>query len=269
MAEEIVGLLGTCWGSIHELGDSIAPAQWDIATDCPGWTVRDNVSHLIAIERKLLGLPDDPTLSEYPAHVKNDLGRFNEGAIELRRSRAGADVLAEFVDVTDKRVRMLEGMSTAEFDAPTWSPMGEIPYRQFMSMRLFDSWAHEQDMRRAIGRPGHLTGPVVDAVLAWHRRSLGFIVGKKAGAPDGAIVEFAVTGPTVAQYVIEVRDRRAAVVDQPSAAPTATLTTDTETFNALLCGRQTADDALANGTLTLGGDLAIARAVAGAMPYVI
>jgi len=269
MAEEIIGLLSTCWRSIHEFGESLTPTEWDAATECPGWTVRDNVSHLIAIERKLLGLPDDPALGEYPAHVKNDLGRFNEGAIELRRGRSGAEVLAEFADVTAKRERMLLDMSTEQFDAPTWSPMGDMPYRQFMSMRLFDSWAHEQDMRRAVGRPDHLTGPVVEAVMAWHLRSLGFIVGKRAGAPDGAIVEFAVTGPTAANYFIAVRDRRATVVDRPSAAPTATLTCDTETFNALLCGRCVPDDALADGTLTLAGDLAIAQAVARAMPYVI
>src|SRR3981081_3855492 len=144
MAEEVIDLLRTCWGSIHELGDSISASEWDVATECPGWTVRDNVSHIIAIERKLLGLPDDPSPSEFPEHVKNDLGRFNEGAIERRRERSGADVLAEFVDVTAQRERMLEGMTSDQFDAPTWSPMGDMPYRQFMGMRLFDCWAHEQ-----------------------------------------------------------------------------------------------------------------------------
>lgn len=268
MAEEIIALLSTCWGSIRGLGSSLSAAEWDAATDCPGWSVRDNVSHLIAIERKLLGLADDPSPTEYPDHVKNDLGRFNEGAIELRRERSGTDVLAEFTEVTALRERMLLAMSGDEFDRPTWSPMGDMPYRQFMSMRLFDSWAHEQDMRRAVDRPGHLAGPVVDAVMAWHQRSLGFIVGKKAGAADGAVVEFVVTGPTHAKYDVEVRDRRAAIVDRPSAPPTATLTCDTETFNALLCGRWSPDDARASGKLTLAGDAALAAAVATAMPYV-
>jgi uncharacterized protein (TIGR03083 family) len=268
MSEEAIGLLSECWASISELGDTIAPAEWDIATDCPGWSVRDNVSHIIAIERRLLGLPADPPLRDYPDYVKNDVGQFNEDAIELRRQRPGAEVLAEFRDVTAKRERMLIGMSTDDFDRLGWSPIGEVPYRQFMTVRLFDSWAHEQDMRRALARPGHLTGPVVDAVMAWHRRSLGFVVGKKAGAPDDSVVAFSVTGPTRAHYVVEVHDRRATVVDSPSGPPTATLTLDTETFNALLCGRWTADDALAQGRLELDGDTTLAAAVAGAMAYV-
>ena len=267
MSEESVALLSACWASISELGASLAPAEWDIATDCPGWSVRDNVSHLIAIERRLLGFPNDPPLSEYPAYVKNEIGRFNEDAIAVRRQRPGAEVLEEFNEVTAQRERALAAMSTEEFDKVGWSPIGEVPYRRFMIVRLFDCWVHEQDIRRAVDRPGHLTGPVVDEAMAMHRGSLGFIVGKKAGAPDGSVVAFSVTGPTVANYLVEVRDRRAAVVDGASATATATLTCDTETYNALLGGRWTADDALAQGRLHLDGDLELATAVASSMGY--
>ncbi|MEO8692180.1 MAG: maleylpyruvate isomerase family mycothiol-dependent enzyme [Acidimicrobiales bacterium] len=268
MSEESISLLSACWASITQLGASITPAEWDLATDCPGWTVRDNVSHLIAIERRLLGLAADPALGEYPAYVKNDIGKFNEDAIALRRDRSGAEVLAEFNDVTAQRTRMLEAMTIEDFDRLGWSPVGEVPYRQFMIVRVFDCWAHEQDIRRAVGRPGHLTGPVVDSVMALHRGSLGYVVGKKAGAPDNSIVAFSVTGPTAAHYVVEVHGRRAAVVDNPSAPATATLTLDTETFNALLCGRWTADHALAQHKLAFDGDTALASSVAGAMGYV-
>ena len=268
MTEESISLLRICWASIRDLGASLSPAEWDLPTECPGWSVRDNVSHLIAIERRLLGLAADPPLAEYPAYVQNDIGRFNEDAIALRRQRPGGEVLAEFNDVTAQRERMLTAMSTEDFDKVGWSPIGDVPYRRFMIVRLFDCWAHEQDMRRAVGRPGHLTGPVVDSAMSMHEGSLGFVVGKRARAPEGSIVEFSVTGPTTAHYLVEVHDRRAAVVDRASAAPTATLTLDTEAFNALLCGRWSADDALARQRLDLGGDIALATAVAGAMGYV-
>jgi len=268
MSEESIALLSACWASISELGASIETAEWDLPTDCPGWSVRDNVSHLIAIERRLLGLPADPPLSEYPAYVKNEIGRFNEDAIALRRPRSGADVLAEFDDVVAQRERALAAMTTEDFDKAGWSPIGDVPYRRFMIVRLFDCWVHEQDIRRAVNRPGHLTGPVVDQAMAMHRDSLGFVVGKRAGAPDGSVVAFSVTGPTIAHYIVEVSDRRAKVVDNPTASPTATLTVDTEAFNALLSGRWTADDALARGRLKLDGDTTLATTVAGAMGYV-
>ena len=268
MTEESISLLATCWASIREVCTPLTPPEWDLPTDCPGWSVRDNVSHLIAIERRLLGLPADPALTEYPAYVQNDIGRFNENAIALRRTRAGADVLTEFNEVTAQRERALAAMSTEDFDKVGWSPVGEVPYRRFMNVRIFDCWAHEQDIRRAVDRPGHLRGPVVDAAMALHAASLGFVVGKRAGAPDGSVVEFSVTGPTVARYFVEVQGRRAGIVDHPSTTPTATLTCDTETFNALLCGRWTADDPRTTQRLELTGDLALANAVAASMGYV-
>ena len=268
MTEPAIALLDTCWTSIRELCADLTPTQWDTTTECPGWTVRDNVSHLIAIERKLLGLPDDPPLDAYPDHVKNAVGKFNENSISIRRDRPGLDVLAEFVDVTAQRLRMLGAMSTDDFDRVGWSPIGDIPYRQFMTVRLFDCWSHEQDIRRALDRPGHLAGAVVDTVLAWHARSLGYIVGKKAGAPDGSVVVFAVTGPTPADYVVEVRGGRAAVVEHASGAPTATLELDTEAFIALLGGRWTAAEADARGRVAYSGDRGLATIVAASMAYV-
>ena len=77
MTEPAIALLDTCWTSIREVCADLTSEQWDAATDCPGWTVRDNVSHLIAIERKLLGLPEDSPLGHYPDHVKNEVGKFN------------------------------------------------------------------------------------------------------------------------------------------------------------------------------------------------
>jgi uncharacterized protein (TIGR03083 family) len=267
MTEPAIDLLDRCWTSIRELCADLTPQQWDIPTECPGWTVRDNVSHLIAIENKLLGLPDEPPIADYPPHVKNAVGRFNENSIEPRRARPGASVLAEFVDVTGKRLAQLQQMSTDDFDRVGWSPIGDIPYRQFMTVRLFDCWSHEQDIRRALDRPGHLTGPVVDAVLAWHARSLGYVVGKKAGAPEGALVVFEVTGPTAVTYAVEVRDGRAGLVDPP-AEPTATLTLDTEAFIALLGGRWTAEEAESRGRVHYAGDRALATTVTRSMAYV-
>ena len=62
--------------------------------------------------------------------------------------------------MTDGRVATLAAMSEEEMDTVGWSPVGEVPYRQFMRVRLFDCWMHEQDIRRAVGKPGHLEGPV-------------------------------------------------------------------------------------------------------------
>ena len=92
--------------------------------------------------------------TEVPAHVPNPFGEMNEAWVEARRTVPGAEVLAEFVEITDRRLDALRAMPAEQFDEVGWSPVGEVPYREFMETRVLDTWAHEQDIRRALGRPG-------------------------------------------------------------------------------------------------------------------
>ena len=43
-----------------------------------------------------------------------------------------------------------------------------------MQIRVFDCWLHEQDIRDAVGRPGHETGLAVEVVLDEMATALGF-----------------------------------------------------------------------------------------------
>jgi uncharacterized protein (TIGR03083 family) len=270
MGEPVITLLEDEWASIVALCETFDETQWARATDCPGWTVKDNVSHLVGVENMLRGAPADPAIGERPAHVRNDFGAFNEAAVEARRARPGADVLAEFRTVSAERIAALRALPAEKWDEIGPTPTGQDTYRHFMRMRTFDSWVHEQDMRRAVAIPGNMTGPIVDLVLDWHRRNLGYVVGKRAKAPDGAIVRFALAD--AAPITVAVTDGRASVVDgtgiDDAGASTTTLSLDVEAFNALLCGRWDASTALDRDRLRIDGDTAIGRQVAEAMGYV-
>jgi uncharacterized protein (TIGR03083 family) len=262
--EPAIALLEREWASIASFGAALDATQWDLPTECPGWTVRDNLSHLVGIENMLRGAPADPPIDDRPEHVHNDFGAFNELAVAARRGRPGAAVLDEFRAVTAERLAALRALPPEKWDEIGPTPTGQDTYRHFMRMRAFDSWVHEQDMRRAVGIPGNLDGPVVELVLGWHRRNIGYVVGKRAKAPEGSVVTFALTDAD--PISVAVAGGRAAVIDADSAA-TTTLTLDVETFNALLCGRWDGPDAIARGRLTITGDEALGRQVAGAMDY--
>jgi uncharacterized protein (TIGR03083 family) len=264
MAEPVIELLEREWAAIAELCAGLDPEQWSLPTDCPGWSVQDNVSHLIGIENMLRGAPADPPIESRPEHVRNDFGAFNEAAVEARRGRSGAEVLQEFREATAERLAALRALPPEKWEEIGPTPTGQDTYRHFMRMRTFDSWVHEQDIRRAVGKPGHLSGPVVDLVLDWHRRNIGYVVGKRAKAPDGSTVRFALAdAPPVTVSVI---DGRAKVVDD--GTPDATLHLDVETYNALLCGRWDAATALERDRLRIDGDVALGGQVADAMGYV-
>ena len=76
-------------------------------------------------------------------------------------------------------------MPTEHFDEIGWSPVGEVPYRDFMETRVLDSWAHEQDIRRAVGRPGGRNGVGEAMILDRCAADHAAIVAGKQVAPRG------------------------------------------------------------------------------------
>ena len=266
--DALVGDLRAVWSSLDLLLDSLDEKDWAAPTDCPGWSVQDTVVHVIGTERTLAGeSAPDVEVPESP-HVRNDIGRMNEAWIIDRRDRAPADVLAEFREVVRDRDAALSAMQPQEFDAESWTPAGQATYGRFLQIRVFDTWIHEQDIREAVGRSGHLEGPAVRRTLAEVANGLGFVVGKRAGAPDGSSVRFVVTGPEPATIDVVV-DGRARVTDDLQGEPTTTVTTDLPTFIRLVAGRRPGAGALAEGRVRVTGDQELGAAVVGALGYTI
>ncbi len=137
--------------------------------------------------------------------------------------------------------------------------------RDLLPFRIFDSWAHEQDIRRALARPCDL-GPVAEMAFARVLDALPFVVGKKVGPPDGTTVVFEITGSRPQTVAIGVAGGRAGVVDPP-AAPTLTLTLDAQTVACLGMGRWHPAASLAEGAVTIEGDPALGRQVVDNMNF--
>ncbi|WP_195210315.1 maleylpyruvate isomerase family mycothiol-dependent enzyme [Actinomarinicola tropica] len=268
MSEPVIAQLATEWATIDELCTSLAPTDWDRPTDCPGWTVRDLVSHMIGTERMLLGDAAPPAPGAVGEHVRNPIGEANEAWVDARRGLSGDEVLAEFREVTNRRLEELNALTPEDFDRVGFTPEGEGPYRRFMEIRLFDCWEHEQDIRRAVARPGHLDGPIAAAAVQKVAAAAGYVVGKKAGAPDGSTVVFEVHGPVELTVPVAVEGRARVLEDAP-ADPTATIRLDTEVYNALGCGRWSGEQAMASGRVELAGDTELARRVVDNMAFTI
>jgi uncharacterized protein (TIGR03083 family) len=268
---ELVDRLDEVWTSIDELGAGLDQAAWDLPTECPGWSVQDQLAHLAHVEGRLLGRPEpDDDLPEALPHVRNAFGRINEVFVAARRPWSGADVLAEFHEVTRERIAVLRGCSADDFGADSWTPVGPGTVRDLLPFRRFDSWMHEQDMRRAVGRPGDLDTPVADECLGMMAAAMPFVVAKQASAPEGSVVVFSLTAPLAREVVVGVVGGRGVLLADVQGAPdarTARLVMSTETFARLGGGRLDGEGVLASGDVTIDGDGALGRAVVGAMNY--
>src|SRR5450759_2986445 len=76
-------------------------------TDCPGWTVHDQISHVVGVEAWLEGHKDPRVEMPSYEHIRNDLGKKVEYAVEVRRGRTGAEVVAELENVLAQRLSTL------------------------------------------------------------------------------------------------------------------------------------------------------------------
>src|SRR6187551_853603 len=121
----LVDMLEHVWRTMAELGAGLDETEWKAPSECPGWSVQDNLVHITALEKFSMGdpLPSQDVHDDLP-HVKNDIGRSNERWIESRRAWTGADALAEFVATTDARIAGLRELDDAGFAADSWTPMG-------------------------------------------------------------------------------------------------------------------------------------------------
>lgn len=267
--ESVIDSLEEVWTSIVDACQDLDEAQWALPTDCPGWSVQDQLSHLVGIEHTLLGDPAPEPVSQIPPYVKNAIGEMNEAWVEPHRELSGSEVLAEFVDVTDRRLAALRGFPAEKFSEVGWSPIGEVPYRDFMGTRVLDSWTHEQDIRRALDRPGGRNGAGEKHCLTQCAGAMSFVVGKKVGPPDGTIVLFEVDGALGRSVPVEVEGGRAYVRPEATSEPTVILTMDQEAFWRLGFGRVSPAEVLASGEARLSGDDALGQRVLESMNFMI
>ncbi|GAA2150175.1 maleylpyruvate isomerase family mycothiol-dependent enzyme [Kitasatospora kazusensis] len=231
--------------SIESISELVAPLPtdaWNRPTECPGWSVRDVVSHVIAVESELLG--DPRPIHSLPGdlrHITGELARYLELPVDKRRCHTAPEMTGELDYTVIRRSRALRN-GPQDPDAPARFPAGpfayDLPYANLLRLRVFDIWVHEQDLRRALGIPGNLDSPAAVITRDFLLMGLPKVVAKLAGAPAGTTVSFDVTGPLEFLRTVRVDEAGHGSVDETvSLAPDVQFTLDWETYLRLACGR--------------------------------
>ncbi|WP_083883732.1 maleylpyruvate isomerase family mycothiol-dependent enzyme [Nocardia higoensis] len=255
---ELTALLSEQWQAIDELVAGLDENGWRTPSILPGWTVFDIVAHVVGTESWLLGEkppahdPERPKtdVRELP-HVRNETAVLNEIWIDRLRSLPGARLLALYRDVTDRRRAALAAMTDEEWAAPTFSPIGQVPYGRFMRVRLFDCWFHELDIADSLGLKVAEGGARGERAFTEFAGSIPRVVAKLGKAPAGSRVEFVLTGELARTQRIEVAER-AGYVDSFAEPPTVEITLDSGLFVRLGGGRTPLEDHL--GEIDFAGE---------------
>ncbi len=245
MTATAVGNLQLCWDSIDELFGSLDGDQWTVQSLCPDWDVTGVLIHLAAIEHMLAGKGPDAFADSLPFE---EIGEF----VASTAGQSPSEILARYRAIIATRRADLAGLSDDDLAQPSLTPVGPGTYGRFMAVRVFDFWVHEQDIRRPLGLPGHQSGPAAEMAIDEIENSLGYIIGKKVGLPEGMGITIELTGP-VTRTMHVVNDGRAKRVDELEH-PDVVLTADSTTFALLACGRIDPDEAIASGAIAWSGD---------------
>jgi uncharacterized protein (TIGR03083 family) len=237
--------LEQCYDAVEALSSRLNPDQWQAPSLCPDWDMRGVVTHLGMMERVMTGwLP--PSVEETPPLDR--IGPYFEEAAALD-DMAFATRIA---DIFAARRADLSGLQTHDLDRPSWTPIGPRSYGGFLEIRIFDFWVHERDITTPLGWPSDDAGARAEIALGQVESSIGYIVGKKVGLPDGKSVTFSLTGPIARELHVAVEGRAKQVEHLDN--PDVTLSTDSTTFIQLACGRIDPQAQIDSGAVTWKGD---------------
>ncbi|MGN6162054.1 MAG: maleylpyruvate isomerase family mycothiol-dependent enzyme [Marmoricola sp.] len=259
-AELLAGYIAT-WKSacaaFIALGRSLTPDQLHLPTDLDGWDVFDNVAHTAHLEHVLATGEEETIQVEKAPHIKSLTGLYTEQGVAARRERDLDAVLDELEAAVATRSAALEADPPTDGTANPPRTPGSVGWNNetLLGNRPLDIWMHEQDIRRAIGRPGGYDSPAAAHTIRRLAGGLPLVLGKRVAPPAGTSVRIDIDDAGVSLGAIVGEDGRAkfTVVDEP----TARIAMSAETFVVLAGGRRSPDGA----ETKVSGDEALAKAV--------
>ncbi|MQA84285.1 MAG: TIGR03084 family protein [Streptosporangiales bacterium] len=124
-------------------------AGWDTPTPAPGWTVRDQVSHLAYFDEMSVAAVNDPErFTGERAELANRGSAYVDDVAARHRHLTGAELLAWFTHARDELAELARGMDP-KARVPWYGPdMGAL---SFLTARLMETWAHGQDVADGLG----------------------------------------------------------------------------------------------------------------------
>jgi uncharacterized protein (TIGR03083 family) len=253
--------------SVIDLGRSCTDADFARPTACPGWTIKDQIAHVVGLEKWMqTGEVPHVTVPDY-AHVRGELGELAEKSVELRRGMRGDKVVDELETLLAVRVEELSAPGVS-LETMVRTPHGPQSLGQGLRTRILDIWTHEQDIRQTLGRPGDLDSGGAAVFMDVLFEQLPRLVARQAGIEPGNVVILEVTGPVLGRAGVWVEggdDGRPRGIplfsgvahdgDPTDVFTTITLSTDAVTRRA--AGRGSVDDV----HWTFHGDEGVARRV--------
>jgi uncharacterized protein (TIGR03083 family) len=236
--------------ALGRLLSELSPEDWSAPT-IEGWTVKGLVAHLVAVEEyfgRQLGL--------WPLEIDKSLEADHLGMtrafVEEWSDRPAREVLARWRERTAAITSYLRSLDRAAGRRQIHFHFLDTSLSTVLITRVFEVWTHDEDIRRATGRPALPPDP---ARLARMSRiavpSLPFGLMLSGLEGDGRTVRVVLTGAGGGTW------DQALDLGQPAGEPEATVVVDVVDYCRLAARRVTAAEVDA----VIEGDRDLARKV--------
>jgi uncharacterized protein (TIGR03083 family) len=257
--KELAGYVDVWWAAVDDfthLLEELDPDEWSTETDLPGWDVHAVAAHTAHLEAILAGHPEETIEFEQPDRLASLMQFYTEQGVVARRDRTPDELINEIREsATTRRTALLDDPPTDGGAKPErifggigWS------WRTLLRNRPLDVWMHEQDVRRATGRPGNLDSSAAQHTTDYLLESMPYVLAKRLGAAPGTTAVVVVEGSEPVVAVVDDEGRGRLSPERP-ADPTVTLETDRETFVLLAGGRRDPGP----GAVRISGDADLGR----------
>jgi uncharacterized protein (TIGR03083 family) len=259
--QRLSGYVAIWWGAVHsftDLLDGLDDEDWSRPTDLPGWDVHACAAHTAHLEAILAGAPEEAPSPDLTDPATSLMSVYTEQGVVARQDRTPAELVEEIRRAAATRYERLvadpptDGRAKPSpiFSGVSWD------WQTLLRNRPLDVWMHEQDVRRAVGRPGGLDSPAAVHVVDYLAESLGYVLAKRVGAPPGTTLVLSVHGHAPVAFAVDESGRGLRMADVPTE-PTVELAMDRESFVVAAGGRREP----APGRLVVTGDAGLAQRV--------
>ena len=249
----------------------LAPAQWDVPTVCAGWSVKDVALHLLGGDLGNLSRRRDRLANSLAAYAPPGadfadnailvaaLGRWNEDWVAATRRLSPRVICELFPPIHDAVHAYYRSLDPLAIGGPvSWASPGPAPVWLDIAREYTEHWAHQAQIRDALGLPALQSRRLYAPVLAAYLHALPHTL-RDVAAPEGTTLRVVITGEAGGEW-LAVRQGVVWTLGTDSMLPAqATATLDQDAAWRLFT-RGLSDDAAERAVRT-EGDATLAGAV--------
>jgi uncharacterized protein (TIGR03083 family) len=229
----VLHLFGPERAALLDLLEDLTRPQWDAATICPGWTVKDLAAHLLGDDLGIIARWRDDhvrglgsIVTESWDELVAEINRRNEAWVDAMR-RLSPRLLIELLGwAAEPALAAFKGRDPDEAAGPvSWAGPDPAPGWLHVAREFTERWHHQQQIREAV-RARLLDDPrFLQPVLATFARALPRAY-REAAAASGTQVGVDFNGPAGSRWAVVRHEARWTLLEGPADDPVAVIRID-------------------------------------------